>query len=187
LIKLIQKSNKHFYNNNIILKKLIPQSEIKKKVKLLAKKISDDYRGKTPVLIGALNGSFIFLSDLIRELNIDIEIDFIKISSYKYNKIPSRKIKLLKDLNISIEKKDVIAIDDIIDSGNSANYLRKLILSKKPATLEFCALLIKENESKLNFKIKYPGFIIENKFVVGYGLDYAQKFRNLKSIYFINN
>jgi len=164
------------------LKPFITSEEIQKRVKELAGKISSDYSGKVPVFIGVLNGSFIFISDLVREVSVDVEIDFLKLSSYGDSKISSGEVKLLKDLNCQIDGRDIIVVEDIIDSGLSINYIRDLVLSHHPSSLEFCTLLMKKGLSNLSFEIKYTGFEIENKFVVGYGLAYAQKYRNLKEI-----
>lgn len=169
------------------LKVYISNKQIKKRVAELAKKIRKDYKDKDPILIGVLNGSFIFIADLVRELEIDIEIDFLKLSSYGDSKISSGSVTLLKDLNCSIEKRHIIVVEDIIDSGLSIAYIRNLILLKHPASLEFATLLFKKGVSTLDFKIKYTGFKITNEFVVGYGLDYAQKYRNLKSINILKN
>lgn len=169
------------------LKLYISSGKIQKKVKQIARKISKDYKKKVPILIGVLNGSFIFISDLARELKIDIEIDFLKLSSYGDSKISSGEVILLKDLNCQIEGRDIIVVEDIIDSGLSVKYIRDMILSYNPATLEFVSLLFKNDINKLDFEIKYIGFKIPNKFVVGYGLDYAQKYRNLKQIYILKH
>jgi hypoxanthine phosphoribosyltransferase len=169
------------------LKVYISSKQIKKKVTELAKKIRNDYKDKDPIIIGVLNGSFIFIADLVRELGIDIEIDFLKLSSYGDSKISSGSVTLLKDLNSSIEKRHVIVIEDIVDSGLSINYIRNLILLRNPASLEIATLLFKKGISNLDFKIKYIGFRINNEFVVGYGLDYAQKYRNLKSVHILKN
>jgi len=189
--------NNNFYNEtpfNLILFKFlklqnedrltvyIGSKQIKKRVAELAKKIRKDYKDKDPILIGVLNGSFIFIADLVRAMGINMEIDFLKLSSYGDSKISSGSVTLLKDLNCSIEKRHIIVIEDIIDSGLSIAYIRNLILLKHPASLEFATLLFKKETSKLDFNIKYIGFKITNEFVVGYGLDYAQRYRNLKSI-----
>lgn len=155
---------------------------IQGRVKELAGNISRDCAGKIPIFIGVLNGSFIFISDLVREVSIDVEIDFLKLSSYGDSKISSGEVKLLKDLNCQIDGRDIIIVEDIIDSGLSIKYIRDLVLTHNPSSLEFCTLLMKKGLSNLTFDIKYTGFEIDNKFVVGYGLDYAQKYRNLKEI-----
>lgn len=172
------------------LKRYISASRIQKRVKKLAGKISKDYKarsanGRVPVLIGVLNGSFIFFSDLARAIKLDIEIDFIKLSSYGESKISSGQVKLLKELNCAIEGKDIIVVEDIVDSGVSLRYIRDLILKNNPASLEFAALLYKKDAGNIDFDVKYIGFKIPNKFVVGYGLDFAQKYRNLKEIYIL--
>ena len=169
-------------NSSGNLKPFISSELIQKRNKELAERISNDYAGKIPVFIGVLNGSFIFISDLVREVSVDVEIDFLKLSSYGDSKISSGEVKLLKDLNCQIDGRDIIIVEDIIDSGLSIKYIRDLVLSHHPSSLEFCALLMKKGLSNLSFEIKYTGFEIENKFVVGYGLDYAQKYRNLKDI-----
>ena len=140
-----------------------------------------------PVLIGILNGSFIFLSDLVRKLNISCEIDFMNISSYGQNSVSSGDVKLLETNKCRIKGKDVLVVEDIIDSGVSMKTINEMLLKQQPKSLEYITLLFKKDISKLDFKIKYIGFKIPNKFVVGYGLDYAQKYRNLKSIYTLNN
>ena len=165
------------------MKPFIKESRIKDKVKELAQRLNRDYEGKTPIFIGILNGSFIFLSDLIREINVDCEIDFMKLSSYGDNQISSGNIKILKELNCQIEGRDIILVEDIIDSGLSIKYMRTLVEKENPKSLKIVALLFKKNVSNLDFEIDYVGFEIENEFVVGYGLDHAQKYRNLKGIY----
>ncbi len=165
------------------MKRFISESMIKARVKKLAEIINKDYQGKTPIFIGILNGSFIFLSDLIREIKVDCEIDFMKLSSYGDTKISSGQIKILKELNCEIRDRDIVLVEDIIDSGLSITFMRSLVDKEKPNSLKIASLLFKKNVSNLNFKIDYVGFEIENEFVVGYGLDYAQKYRNLKGIY----
>ncbi|MCX6164608.1 MAG: hypoxanthine phosphoribosyltransferase [Ignavibacteriae bacterium] len=161
----------------------IKHSDIKKRIKELADRINRDYKNKIPIFIGVLNGSFIFLSDLIREIKINCEIDFFKLSSYGDNKISSGDVKLLKEINCDVKGRDIIIVEDIIDSGLSMTYIRNLIMKQKPSSFRVASLLYKKDVSKLKFKIDYIGFEIENKFVVGYGLDFAQKYRNLNGIY----
>jgi len=161
----------------------ISSKDIRTRVKQIAKEIRIEYKEKEPVFIGILNGAFIFMSDLIREVNIDCEIDFYKLSSYGDQKISSGQVKSLKNLNCDIQGRDVIVIEDIIDSGLSIKYIKEDILRRNPKSLKIASLLFKEGISKLDFNIDYVGFKIPNKFVVGYGLDYAQKYRNLKEIF----
>ena len=169
------------------LTEYISKEKISKRISKLAKKINKDYKGKKPIFIGILNGSFMFLSDLIREIKIDCEIDFLKLSSYGDEKISTGKVTLLKELNCEIENRDIIVVEDIVDSGLSVKFIKNIIEQHKPASLKFISLLFKKNLSNLDFKIVYIGFEIDNKFVVGYGLDFAQKYRNLNAVYVLNS
>ena len=164
------------------LEKYISEQDISNRVKEISNQISSLYHDKNPILIGILNGSFIFMSDLIRHLNIDCEIDFIKISSY-VGKKSSGDIYMSKGLDLDIRNRSVIIVEDIIDSGKSINYLYDYISNLNPKDMAFISLLAKKSVSKLGFKIDFIGFEISSEFVVGYGLDYNQKLRNLKSIY----
>ena len=169
--------------------KFIPylaEDEIQERVKELAREISEDYKGSVPVFIGVLNGSFLFMSDLIRYMNIDCEIDFFKLSSYGDEKISSGRVKLLKELNCDVNGRDIIIVEDIVDSGLSINYIEDLFSEKKPNSMKVVSLLVKPGSLKYDVKIDYIGFDIPSKFVVGYGLDYAQKYRNLRSIYVLS-
>lgn len=161
----------------------IKPSEINARIKALADRINKDYENKIPIFIGILNGAFIFMSDLIREIKVNCEIDFLKLSSYGDSKISSGQVKTLKELNCDLKGRDIIIVEDIIDSGLSMEYILKSLKSQKPNSVKIASLLIKKGMPKFNFKIDYLGFEIENKFVVGYGLDFAQKYRNLKCIY----
>jgi hypoxanthine phosphoribosyltransferase len=169
------------------LKLFIDSKSINKHVKKIADKINKDYKGKVPVLIGVLNGAFVFLSDLVRKLNINTEIDFLKLSSYDENEISTGNIRLIEDVGCEISNRDILIVEDIIDSGLSVKFIHKWISKSNPKSLEFASLLYKKGLKNLEFDIKYIGFKIPDKFVVGYGLDYAQKYRNLKSIYFLKN
>jgi hypoxanthine phosphoribosyltransferase len=161
----------------------ISYAKVQKRIKELADRINREYKGKSPIFIGVLNGAFMFLSDLIKELKIDCEIDFLKLSSYGNKKISSGRVTLLKSLNCDIEGRDIIVVEDIIDSGLSIKYIKNIIEENNPKSLRFASLLYKKDIAKLDFKIDYIGFKIANKFVIGYGLDYAQKYRNLKGIF----
>jgi len=167
------------------IKLLIPEAKIKKRVSELAHEITYDYRGKIPIFVGVLNGAFVFMADLLREVKLEAEVDFLKLSSYGDRKISTGDVKLKNNLNCAIANRDILVVEDIVDSGVSASFIWELISSHKPTSLEFVALLYKEGLSLRNFKVKYIGFRIPDKFVVGYGLDYAQKYRNLKSIYYL--
>ena len=182
---------KNNIKDNIMVgdEKFIPylaEDEIQKRIKELAKQLSEDYKGKIPVFIGVLNGSFLFMSDIIRYMHIDCEIDFFKLSSYGDEKISSGRVKLLKELNCDVNGRDIIIVEDIVDSGLSINYIEDLFSEKKPNSMKVVSLLVKPGSLKYDVKIDYIGFDIPSKFVVGYGLDYAQKYRNLRSIYVLS-
>jgi hypoxanthine phosphoribosyltransferase len=162
---------------------MISERRIKARVKQLARTISRDYRGTVPVFIGVLNGSFIFFADLIREVTIPAEIDFLKLSSYGDAKISSGNVRLLKDLNCQVEGRDIIVVEDIVDSGLSLEYIRELVGRQNPKSLKVVTLLYKKEAVTRDVTIDYVGFTIPKKFVIGYGLDYAQRERNLKAVY----
>jgi hypoxanthine phosphoribosyltransferase len=161
----------------------IPEEQIRARTKELAQRISSDYGGKVPIFIGILNGSVIFFSDLIREISIECEVDFLKLSSYGDAKISSGNVRMLKELNCQVTDHHIIAVEDIVDSGLSIDFIKKLILEEKPASFRIVTLLHKKEATKIEVDLDYVGFEIPNRFVIGYGLDYAQKMRNLKSIY----
>ena len=168
---------------NGISKILIEEKRINEKVKELAKIISDDYRNKenAPCLIGLLKGSFIFIADLSRYIDIPIEIDFMIVSSYGNNKIGS-EIKILKDIDVQLTGMDVIIVEDIIDTGYTLEKICEVLQTRNIASLKICTLLNKPSRRKVNINIDYNGFDIEDEFVVGYGIDYAQKYRNIPYI-----
>ncbi len=163
----------------------ISEEDILKRVADLGQQISDEYRDKLPIFIGILNGSFMFLADLLKDVSIKCEMDFFKLSSYGDEKISSGKVKLLKELNADISDRHVIIVEDIVDSGLSMKYIEELINELNPASMKIASLLVKPNSLKYDIKIDYIGFEIPDKFVIGYGLDYAQKYRNLRSIYIL--
>jgi hypoxanthine phosphoribosyltransferase len=162
---------------------LISERRIRIRVKQLARRISRDYRGQTPVFIGVLNGSFIFFADLVRELSIPCEIDFLKLSSYGDAKISSGNVRLLKDLNCTVEGRDIVVVEDIVDSGLSMQYILELVGSHHPRSLRVVTLLFKPDSVRSGFVPDYVGFSVPSEFVIGYGLDYAQRERNLRAIY----
>jgi hypoxanthine phosphoribosyltransferase len=162
---------------------MISESEINRRMVEIGAQISKKYEGEIPILIGVLNGGFIFLADLIRYINIDCEIDFIRISSYGDEKESSGHIKVLKPLSADIKGRHVIVVEDIVDSGLSLQFLSKMLRAFDPASFSVVTLLRKKSRLKTDIKIDYVGFDIENKFVVGYGLDDEQIKRNLRSIY----
>ena len=164
------------------LKKLLSQKEIKDCVETMGGKISAQYSNSNPIFIGVLNGSFIFMADLLRSVTIDCEVDFIKIRSY-LGKESSGTIELLKDISSDIKGRDVIIVEDIIDTGNTIKYLKKHLKRKNPKSIRIASLLMKPDSSELSSKIDWIGFEISSELVVGYGLDYNQEFRNLNAIF----
>ena len=161
---------------------LISEAEVANRVKALAKDISKTYQDESPILIGILNGSFIFAADLMRAMEIDCEIDFIKVSSYA-GTASKGTVKLLKDISADITDRHVMIVEDIIDSGLTIKFIRDRMLDTSPKSVAIITLLMKPDIAKLDFDIDWVGFEIPPEFVVGYGLDYDQKLRNLKGIY----
>jgi hypoxanthine phosphoribosyltransferase len=163
----------------------ITEKDLQKRITELGNQISEEYHGKLPIFIGILNGSFMFLADLMKNVSIKCEMDFFKLSSYGDEKISSGKVKLLKELNADISDRHIIIVEDIVDSGLSMKYIEDLIGELQPASMKLASLLVKPNSLKYDVKIDYIGFEIPDKFVIGYGLDYAQRYRNLRSIYIL--
>ena len=165
---------------------LLTEEVIQKRIKELGKQISEDYAGKTPIFIGVLNGSFMFLTDLLKNVSINCEIDFFKLSSYGDAKISSGKVRMLKELNCDVNNRHIIIVEDIVDSGLSIKFIEEMFRKSKPSSMNVITLLFKPNSLKYDVKIDYIGFKIPSKFVIGYGLDYAQKYRNLTTIYVLS-
>lgn len=166
-----------------MLKEVISKKEILKKVKELAKKIDKDYKDEPIILIGTLKGAFIFLADLVRNLkNPNVQIDFVRVRSYGTSTYSSEKIEITKDLEISIEGKNVILVEDIVDTGLTLKFLYEYIKNLNPKSLKVCALIDKKERRKIEVPIDYKGFEIEKGFLVGYGLDFAENYRHLSEI-----
>jgi len=161
---------------------LISQEEISARVNELAKEISHDYAGKSLLIVGILKGAIIFMADLIRALDIPVQVDFVAVSSYGSSTKTSGVVRILKDLDADIRDRHVLLIEDIIDSGLTLNYLLRNLKAREPASLEVCALLSKEGRQRVPIQVKYLGFTAPNRFVVGYGLDYAEDYRYLPYI-----
>ncbi len=165
---------------------LLTGEQINVRIKQLGGQISHDYEGKLPVFIGVLNGSFMFMADLMRHISIDCEIDFIKISSYEEAMKTSGVVKVKKDIDCHIEDRHVIVVEDIIDSGLSVTYLAEKLTALQPKSLKFVSLLVKEGGKQVEYHCDYVGFHIPTRFVVGFGMDYAQKYRNLPAVYLMD-
>ena len=162
---------------------LISSEEIKSRIRELGQQITNDYRDKYPIMIGVLNGGFIFMADLIRYVEIDLEVDFIKISSYGDAKTSSGTVKMLKDINAQVRDRHIILVEDIVDTGLSIQFLKQKFSELLPASITFVSLLQKKENAEVDYNVEYVGFEIPNEFVVGYGLDHKQILRNLPAIY----
>ena len=158
---------------------LIDQDTLRTRVEELGAEISVDYEGRDLLLVGVLKGAIFFISDLMRELTVPCEIDFMAISSYGAGTDSSGVVRILKDLEINISGRDVLVVEDIIDSGLTLSYLMRSLRARKPASLEICALLTKPERREIDVPVKFVGFEIPNRFVIGYGLDFAERYRNL--------
>ena len=163
---------------------LLSHAEIRARVQQLGQEIANDYNGRTPLLIGVLKGGAIFTTDLARAIDLPVELDFMAVSSYGSSTRTSGVVRIIKDLDEDIEGRDVIIVEDIVDSGLTLRYLRKTLLARNPATLEFCSLLVREEQqADLDDLVKYAGFRLPQVWVVGYGLDVGQRYRNLRDIW----
>ena len=165
---------------------LITEEQIREKITELGKKITQDYQGKDLVFIGVLRGAVVFMADLARAISVPMIFDFIAISSYGAATESSGVVRILKDLDETIAGKDVLIVEDIVDTGLTLDYLLRILKSRKPASLKVCTFLNKSVRRKAKVNVDYSGFDIPNKFVVGYGLDYAGKFRNIPYVFTLN-
>jgi len=165
--------------NNDIKKILIDEDILQAKVRELGAKITEDYKGKDLLLICVLKGAVVFVSDLMKNVDLPLEIDFMAVSSYGSNTKSSGVVRILKDLNKGIEGRNLLIVEDIIDSGLTLSYLIDNLKARGPESVEICTILDKPDRRKANINIKYTGFQVPDEFVVGYGLDYAEKYRNL--------
>jgi hypoxanthine phosphoribosyltransferase len=158
---------------------LIDRETLQRRISELGEEISADYTGRDLLLVGVLKGAVFFMADLMRGLTIPCEIDFMAISSYGDSTDSSGVVRILKDLDINIEGRDVLVVEDIIDSGLTLSYLMRNLEAREPASLEICALLTKPERREIEVPVRYVGFEIPNRFVIGYGLDFAERYRNL--------
>jgi hypoxanthine phosphoribosyltransferase len=158
---------------------LIEEDDLQRRIADLGAEISVDYEGRDLLLVGVLKGAVFFLADLMRHLTVPCEIDFMAISSYGASTDSSGVVRILKDLDINIEGRHVLVVEDIIDSGLTLSYLVRNLEAREPASLEVCALLTKPDRREIDVPVRYTGFEIPNRFVIGYGLDFAERYRNL--------
>jgi hypoxanthine phosphoribosyltransferase len=158
---------------------LVPADQLSRRVSELAAEVSRDYEGRDLVLIGVLKGAVFFLSDLMRQLEVPVEVDFMAVASYGSATKSSGVVRILKDLDAAIEGRDVLIVEDIVDSGLTLQYLLRNLAGRNPRSLEVCALLIKPDRRKVDLQTRYVGFEIPDRFAIGYGLDHAERYRNL--------
>jgi hypoxanthine phosphoribosyltransferase len=161
---------------------LITSQEIDDKVREIGARITEDYKGEKPLLIGILRGAVVIMSDLMRNIDLQCELDFMDISSYGTGTSSSGVVRILKDLEEDITDRHVLIVEDIIDTGLTLSYLMRSLQARKPASLEICALLSKPSRRRADLDVRYLGFEVPDEFVVGYGLDYAGAYRNLPDI-----
>ncbi|MCK5182163.1 MAG: hypoxanthine phosphoribosyltransferase [Dehalococcoidia bacterium] len=165
------------------LKILISCDEIAQAVSRLAREIERDYQDRQPLLIGVLKGSFMFMADLIRQLDLPLDLDFVRLSSYDAARESSGKVEVVHETKTPVKDRDVLVVEDIVDTGITISFLLDYLKSKQPASLKVCTLTDKPSRRRVQVPIDYRGFTVPNKFIVGYGLDCDQKFRNLPDIY----
>ena len=168
--------------NNDIKEVLYNEEQLRDKIRQMGARISKDYYGKDLILIGILKGSVIFMSDLLKEIAIPCKMDFMAVSSYGNSTKTSGVVRILKDLDFEIQGKDVLIVEDIIDSGVTLKYLMKCLSARKPSSLEIICLLNKPERRKVDIDVKYVGFDVSDFFIVGFGMDYAERYRNLPYI-----
>lgn len=167
---------------------VVSEDQIRSRVRELGEEISSDYSGRSPLLVGVLKGAFVFMADLARSIQIPTETDFMAVASYGTATKTSGVVRIVKDLDLDLTNRDVLIVEDIVDSGLTLNYLRKNLAARHPASLEVCTLLLREGQQRTDPSIRYVGFRIPPEFVIGYGLDVAERYRNLPSLHaFIDN
>ncbi len=167
---------------NDMLKTLYSKADLEATVARLGKEISEDYKGKTPVMVAVLKGAFIFMADLVRQIEIPCTVDFMVVSSYGKGTTSSGSVKIIKDLDTNIEGKDVIIVEDILDSGITLSNLIRILQQRRPASIKICTLFDKPARHKVEIEVDYNGLEVPDEFIVGYGLDYAEIYRNYPEI-----
>jgi hypoxanthine phosphoribosyltransferase len=162
---------------------IVSESELRERIAELGSRITADYAGRPPLLVGVLKGAFMFMSDLSRAIDLPVEIDFMAVSSYGSATRTSGVVRIVKDLDMDLTGRHVLVVEDIVDSGLTLNYLQRYLLARSPASLEVCALLVKDGQQRTEVDLRYVGFHIPPEFVVGYGLDVGERLRNLNAIH----
>ena len=165
-----------------VLKVLISEEELQTRIKELGKDITEDYKGKEIIVVSVLKGSIMFMADLLRRIDTHVEIDFMVVSSYGSGVVSTGAVKMLKDVFLSIEGKDVLIVEDILDTGKTLHYIKDYLAARKPSSIKICTLLDKPERREADIAADYVGFIVPDEFVIGYGLDFDEKYRNLPYI-----
>jgi hypoxanthine phosphoribosyltransferase len=161
---------------------VVSEADLRRRVTELGEEIAADYAGRPPLLVGVLKGAFVFMSDLARAIRLPVEVDVMAVASYGTGTSTSGVVRIVKDLDTDLTGRDVLIVEDIVDSGLTLSYLRRNLLVRQPASLEVCALLVKEDRQRTELDLRYVGFRIPGDFVVGYGLDVAERYRNLRDL-----
>jgi hypoxanthine phosphoribosyltransferase len=169
------------------LRVLIPRAEIESAVKRLASEITGDYREKNPLLLGILKGSFVFMADLVRKLDFPLEVEFIRLSSYGSGQQSTGKVKVVQGLRLAVRGRHVLVVEDIVDTGITVAFLLEYLKKKKPASVRLCALTDKPSRRRVPVNLDYIGLTVPDKFIVGYGIDCDEKYRNLPDICVLEN
>jgi len=162
---------------------VVSEAQLRARIAELGARITADYTGKSPLLVGVLKGAFMFMADLCRAIELTVDLDFMAVSSYGSATRTSGVVRIVKDLDVDLANRHVLVVEDIVDSGLTLNYLQRYLRAREPASLEVCALLVKEGQQRTALDLRYVGFQIPSDFVVGYGLDVAERFRNLSAIH----
>jgi hypoxanthine phosphoribosyltransferase len=162
---------------------IVSEGDLQARIVELGERITADYKGRPPLLVGVLKGAFMFMSDLSRAIALPVEVDFMAVSSYGSATRTSGVVRIVKDLDVDLADRDVLVVEDIVDSGLTLNYLQRYLLARHPASLEVCALLVKDGQQRTEIDLRYVGFHIPAEFVVGYGLDVDERLRNLRAIH----
>ena len=162
---------------------VVSEADLQARIAELGARITADYLDRPPLLVGVLKGAFMFMSDLSRSIELPVEVDFMAVSSYGSATRTSGVVRIVKDLDVDLVDRHVLVVEDIVDSGLTLNYLQRYLLARRPASLEVCALLVKEGQQRIAVDLRYVGFHIPADFVVGYGLDVDERLRNLSAIY----
>jgi hypoxanthine phosphoribosyltransferase len=162
---------------------VVSEADLRRRVRELGEEIAADYAGRPPLLVGVLKGAFVFMSDLARAIRLPVEVDVMAVASYGTGTSTSGVVRIVKDLDTDLTGRDVLVVEDIVDSGLTLSYLRRNLLAREPASLEVCALLVKQGRQRTNLDLRYVGFRIPSDFVVGYGLDVAERYRNLRDLH----